>query len=159
MWHLLIVGGKWVSSMWWHCCFLVTRKETRRRCLASPISDIFSVCEDAGGWFSCPARASPWKLFWCETGICMLATTQLLGGCLLSFAFLRLVMRGCLWEALMLSQEARRACPGHTLLAWPYAWAPKPRKMWFRVATLYAGAHSQRPCLLQILHNSRLIFL
>lgn len=104
-------------------------------------------------------QLSAWKLVWCEMGICVLATTQVLGGCFLSFAAGRLWWGAALWQALMTSQEAGRACPRHTLLAWPWARAPVPRGRRSGVVTLYVRAHSGRPCLIQILRNSRLIFL
>lgn len=145
--------------------FLVMRKENRR-CLPGwphlgPGLRVSLVCvrrprDSPPVWHKHPTS---WKVFWCEMGTQALAV--LLGGCFLSFAFSRLVMGvgAALWQALMTSQDVRRACPRHTLLAWPYAWVPKPRRSGFRVVTLYVKAHSRRPCLIQFLHNSRLIFL
>lgn len=37
---------------------------------------------------------APGRLPWCEMGMCVLATTQILGGCFLSFAFARLRWSG-----------------------------------------------------------------
>lgn len=101
---------------------------------------------------------TPWKVFRCEMGTQELATAP---GRM--FSQLCLFQAGdggaALWQALMTSQEVRRACPRHTPLERPSAWVPKPRRRGFRLVTLYVRAHSQRPCLIQILHNSRLIFL
>lgn len=47
-----------------------------------------------------------------------------------------------LWQALMVVQEASRACPRHILLAWPCVWLPSQRGDGCWVATLNMSLNS-----------------
>lgn len=87
---------------------------------------------------------------------------SLLGGYFLSFAFSGLVTgrRGLpfdklWWQAKKLGEPVPDTLPWHGLMLG----SSSQEGGGFRVVTLYVRAHSWRPCLIQILHNSRLIFL
>lgn len=136
VWHLLTVGGRRVSSkrlfMWWHRCFHATRKEHRRNLPADLpqtwTRGIASVWEDVGRMSGARPPVQRWplapgKLFWCEMGICVLATTQILGGCFLSFAFARLWWNGVRglpfdrlwWQAKKLGEPVPDTLSWHSL--------------------------------------------
>lgn len=94
---------------------------------------------------------TPWNRFWCEMGIGGLATTQLLGGCFLSFAFARLVTGGCPLMGFDDKPRSQESLSQTHSAGMALGLAPEPRRRRFRVATLYV-----RGAFLKALPNSNL---